>query len=263
VAEIKQFSQFRPDGMRFNKVPMTIQVGVCGSGSIVLVSDTKVRNSERVLSNKPLVQSVAHQQKVVFGSRYNVAVAMAGEGAIGTDPAKELADHLSGLDLLPEDYIGPVVVEWGNAYAGKHLSRMSFNPELPLFSLLVVTPDAEGCRLCKLFVGRDVADVPSSRYLVNGHDNSPAIFWLEWMRADDPAIGLEPATGIAITTVLTAGELNPYGIGGIEVHQFSGGLWKHWTLAECDNAIAQHKALTTKLKAAVASLGPPVPPPQP
>ena len=238
---------------------MTIQVGMCAHGAVVLTSDTKVRTSEKAwTTNKPVVQSVVHQSKIVFGSRHNIAVAMAGEGAIGTDPARDLAENLSGITSLPSGYIGPKAIEWGKTYAERYLSKAIFNPELPMFSLLVVTPDADGPKLCKLNIGREVVEIASSRYLVNGHDNSPAMFWLEWMGADDPLIGLEAATGIAITTVLTAGELNPYGIGGIEVHQFSNGAWKHWGEAERNHAAAQYKNQANKIKDAIISLGRPV-----
>ena len=239
---------------------MTIQVAICAdAGSIVLVSDTKVRSSEPVFSRDAQIDSVVHQRKVVFGSRHGVAVSMAGAGELGIDPARELAEHLSATDSLP-GHLGDTLSKWADAFYCKHGRGGS---DLPLCWLQVVYPMAEFSKLYTLRVAYKSSETGSCRYLVNGHDNSPAVFWLEWMKADEPSISLESATGIAITTVLTAGELNPYGIGGIEVHQFSSGLWKHWTLAECDNAIAQHKAQATKLKAAVASLGPPVPPPQP
>jgi len=201
--------------IRSNKRRLTIQVGIRAiGGSIVLVSDTKVRTSERVLSTKVPVEAVVHQRKFVFASQHGIAVAMAGQGEIAKDPARELALYLSSKDSL-EDQVGSLSSETG-----------------------------------------------SNKSMVNGEENSPAVLWLEWLKADDPdvAITLDDATGIAITTVLMARDLNPYGIGGLEIHQYNKGQWGSWTPQQCENAAAVYRNRAEDIRAAVLSLGRPVVP---
>jgi hypothetical protein len=232
---------------------LTIQVGIRAiGGSIVLVSDTKVRTSERVLSTKVPVEAVVHQRKFVFASQHGIAVAMAGQGEIGKDPARELALYLSSKDSL-EDHIGPLLEQWGNAYFQKHSHSCS---------LIVVRPETEFNRFYRLRVGSPSSETGSNKSMVNGEENSPAVLWLEWLKADDPdvAITLDDATGIAITTVLMARDLNPYGIGGLEIHQYNKGQWGSWTPQQCESAVAAYRNRAEDIRAAVLSLGLPVVP---
>jgi hypothetical protein len=125
-----------------NRRRMTIQVGICAvDRSLVLVSDTKVRVSERVLSRRPPIDTFFNQPKTVFGARHKIVVAMAGVSALGTDPAKDLAQHLSSMDSIPE-FIGHELVKWGNSYHREFASN-GHDSELPFCSLFVVRPEMD------------------------------------------------------------------------------------------------------------------------
>jgi hypothetical protein len=233
---------------------MTIQVGICcADRSIVLASDTKVRTSERVVAEKEPPESIVHRSKIAFGSR-GIAAAMAGDGPVGTDWAKEFVADASALPGMP-DNLPAYLCAWGNERFRKFNSYCS---------LLIVDPLNKYCPLWKLRIGPHSSDDSSSKSMVNGNEINPAsIFWLEYMKADKKP-SLQAATAIAIATLGMAEELNPYGVGGLELHWHKDGEWQHLSPEETDHAQSRFGKTQARIKRLVLGLGiRPVTPPQP
>jgi len=240
--------------MRSNRIPMTIQVAICSANrSIVLAGDTKVRTSELSISDREPVSTAVNRSKMAFSERHAIAVAMAGDGPVGTDAAAELTSYLSTLERIP-DFLGPLLKKWGDDYFRKHRPGDESGQGYPLCSMLVVNPSTSYCRLWKLRVNRESTEEGSERYMVNGHANNSAVFWLEYMKADKKP-PLEESLGIAIATIGLASEINNYGVGGLELHEYREGAWHHWPNEEIERAERSLTVVQGQIKKAVIGLG--------
>jgi len=211
---------------------MTMQVGIRAvDNSLVLASDTKWRVGEPSDSDSPVADTFVHRSKIAFAARHDIAVAMSGTGSLGDNPASDLAEFLAGQETIPK--LSLLLEEWGNRLFKKQqmsdgmdqddLKQLAF----PLFTFLVVSPHSEVC-FYKLRINLTSSTDLSNSFIVNGHENNPAIFWLEYIKANKP-LSLDSATGIAAVTLLSGGEINPYGVGGLEIHQWTSGRWGHFT----------------------------------
>lgn len=219
--------------MRSNGIPMTMQVGICCQNeSIVLVSDTKVTVTDRQYGPNEPIETAIHRLKVSFGSEHGIAVAMAGESATGSDIASELATYLSGQDA-PGDNFCFVLKNWGDRYYHEQHPDDKKNRESGP-RLLVVAPTCGIARLWQLKINHVSEFTPSKRSMINGNENNSAVFWLAYSRALDRLLTMRAATGAAITTILTAGSINNYGVGGLEVHQYHDGSWHSWSSKETE-----------------------------
>jgi hypothetical protein len=242
--------------MRSFRIPMTIQVGACcADGAFVLVGDTKTRtNDPQLPMHGMMTNTVIHAPKITFGG-HGIAVATAGEEGIGINAGGELADYLSSLNPLP-NRLEQVLIAWGNDFFIRQYPSASTNRDYPPCSLLVVNPQSEFCPLSKLAVNYKSAEQVSSRVIVNGHNTNPAVFWLEYTKVADKSneMPLADVTGVAMTTVLAAGALNGFGIGGLEVHQYENGKWATWSRAEIETTRA-FGAIGGEIKTKVCQLG--------
>lgn len=240
--------------MRSNRIPMTIQVAICCAGrSVVLASDTKVRSSEHTFTTREPISTMVNRPKISFSQRHGIAVAMAGDGPVGTDTAVELAAYLSALESIPNN-LGPLLTKWGNDYFRRYHLEEKTSWRSPLCSLLVINPNTNYCQLWKLWINLESADECSESFLVNGHSDNPAIFWLEYMKAGKKP-PIEEASGIAIATIGIAAELNPYGIGGLELHEYWEGVWHHWSNEDIDHTEKFLAVAQDQIKKAVIGLG--------
>ncbi len=208
---------------------MTFQLAVCCSDGFVLAGDTKIRSSKAELSDSIYdpVASPINRSKTAFSRRHGVAIAMAGEGLIGTDPAIGLTSVLdSRYEVLPED-LAPILIDWGNEHFRVLFPRQ--NEQLPYYpcSMLIVRPLAKTNPLMLLRINHKSDVEYSHTSLVNGRDSCSAVFWLDYFRVGSKEISVRDATAIASLTVLYAGAVDPYNIGGLEVHDFSSGTWHH------------------------------------
>jgi hypothetical protein len=68
-------------------------------------------------------------------------------------------------------------------------------------------------------------------------------------------LALEDMTGVAIATVLAAGALHNYGISGLEVHQYSNGVWNTWKPTEIATAELNFKKMEPEIKKLIQRLG--------
>jgi hypothetical protein len=213
---------------------MTMQVGLLAlGGNFVLVGDTGCRVREDTHTSNPesVPSGILTHSKVAICKRHQIAVAVAGSGDLGTSPEKELADHLGQLESIPDDTFGHLLVEWGKKYFEKHSAGRRW--EVLMHSFLVVNPHAEYTPFRKLRVGQQCSSDLGERCMVNGNENNPAIFWLEYFKSHTEMREVAAVTNVAALTIMMAGDVNPYGINGLEVWQFNK-EWKRLPLREIE-----------------------------
>jgi hypothetical protein len=229
---------------------MTMQMAIQAKGrAIVFASDTKIRTADKALTSDGWVpDKVVNHGKVVISSRHDIAVALAGNSDQYEDPAQELADYLAEQDNIP-DFLGPLLVKWGNEYFQKKFPGQKH--EFPLCQLLVVNPKCQYCQLWRLLVSHNSHEQSSERYILNGNARSAVVFWPEYFRCDKTVYDLHQVTAIAATTILMEGELNPYGVGGLEVWQFDG-TWNLVPPVEIERLANKFKDLRESLRLAVS-----------
>lgn len=234
------------------ETPMTMQVGIrAANNSLVLASDTKCRVGEPSDSDSPVADTFVNHSKIAFAARHDIAVAMSGAGLLGDNPARDLADFLAGQKTIP-DSLSLLLEDWGNErFKKQEMSDGVDEAELkqhafPFFTLLVVNPHTEHC-FSKLRINFRSSTDPSNTFIVNGHDHNAAIFWLEYLKADKP-LPLASATGIAALTLLSDAEIHPYGVGGLEIHEWASGRWRTFTpkqIQATENRFAEFQEMLT------------------
>jgi hypothetical protein len=227
---------------------MTMQIALRAKGGLVVASDTKIRTTEQEFTAKPDVPlGITNSPKVRISKRHDVIVALAGWGAQAGDPARDLAEYLSEQDAIPDAPVD-LLRGWGNRlFQEKYPSQKH---DFPLCTIMVVNPHTEYCAFWKLRVRRDSDDQCSSTYLVNGNENNSAIFWPEYFRCDKDLYDIQATTRIAAFTILMAAELNPFGVGGLEIWQFDKD-WHRVPHADIEHLKAQFIELRNSIHSAV------------
>jgi hypothetical protein len=99
-------------------------------------------------------------------------------------------------------------------------------------------------------VRRDSDTLPSSTYLVNGNENNSAIFWPEYFKCDKELYDLPTTTQLAAFTILMGSELNPFGVGGLEVWQYNG-AWTSVPRVEIERLIVKFRDSQGSIRSAV------------
>ena len=219
---------------------MTMQVALRAAKGLVVASDTKVRTTEKEVSDRRYTAvGIVNRAKLKLSQRHGILVGLSGWGSEEGDLAQELADHLSTHNQLPGS-IGALLRAWGDRVVER----------VPRCSLLVVSPATESYPFWKLQVKRGSDCEPSSSYLINGNENNSAIFWPEYFRWDKELYDLQMATRIAAFTILMGAELNPFGVGGLEIWRYES-EWKPALPAEIAQLRADFKRLQESLHSVV------------
>lgn len=230
---------------------MTMQIVLRAKCGLVLASDTKIRISgaeDEDFTGKLIPSGIINASKVVFSQNRNIAVAFAGTDGRGVEPAKKLAEHLSGMGAIPEDPRA-VLEKWGNEFfQAKYPGEKHANP---VCVLLVVIPQSIFSIAYKLYVNNESWLDQSYQYLISGNENNPAIFWPEYFRCDEEVYDLETTTRIAAFTILMGGNLNPYGVGGLEIWQY-GNEWRPTPPSEIELIRASFVGLQRSIQAALS-----------
>ena len=225
---------------------MTMQIVIPVGDELVLASDTKLQTWD-LMEPKPTVRGTMHSPKVLFGAD-DIAVAFAGLASNGVAPAQKLVDHLNGLRPLP-DQLGP---ELGTFARDLFDEMKRDHPACTslLCTLVVVSPRAPcGWRIWKLPIEKDSRPMQILQYLITGDERNAAIFWPQYFRADSEKLTLQTATCLAATTILMGHELNPGGIGGLQIWQYTKATgWKSLEAAEIDVVTAGFAALQVELR---------------
>ncbi|HKW97500.1 MAG TPA: hypothetical protein VJN43_07180 [Bryobacteraceae bacterium] len=211
---------------------MTLQVGVrAADGSIVLAGDTKARVVPSVPETSRDVTGIINHPKIMISEHSGLAFAFAGHKVPAAEPCKELATYLESLDKIP-DYLETNLKEWGDAYFGKQGGTRQ--RQYPMFSIMVVNPHTQFCCFSVVHVNLKTGTDVSDSMMVNGLGTNAAVFWLEHLKADKRSLDLPGATGAVVTTILTAGEIDPHNIGGLEVYQYTKDV-KTWKQTQPDD----------------------------
>jgi hypothetical protein len=166
----------------------------------------------------------------VVSEKHNIAIAFSGTGIAGTEPASELGKLISAESTLP-DVFGAALIEWGKELYKKMYGADAPQRERPTCKMLVVNPEGIDSRFWRLGLNRDPEVKPDiAGYMINGDESNPANFWPEYFKAEKKdQLDLDSATGVAVTTILTGGRINPYAVYGLEIYQYN----KQW------NALSQ------------------------
>lgn len=214
---------------------MTMQIGLRAlGGKLVLAGDTKCRVTEAMTTHAPgsVPSGILSHSKVAICKRHQLAVAVASNGGeLGVSPEKVLAGYLGEREAIPEDDLGDVLVEWGRQYFQEHSGGLQW--EVLMYTFVIVDPGAQYTRFWKLRVGPKCGYDRSDEYMVNGHESSTAIFWPEYFKCDSQVRDIAATTNIAALTIRMGAELNPYGVGGLEVWHFDE-EWKRLSPVEIE-----------------------------
>lgn len=198
---------------------MQIALGTKGGG-MVLVSDTKIRRTEKELTDKTdLPLGIVNHSKIRVSTGHGIAIGLAGWSVEEGDLAQELADYLSAQANVSDSLV-PMLTKWGDRIFQSKFPGQKH--DFPICKMLIANPRATYCRFVKLRIRRDSDCIESSSYLVNGNENNSAIFWPEYFRCDKDTYDTAGALRIAAFTILMGGEVNPYGVGGLEAWIYDG-----------------------------------------
>jgi len=204
---------------------MTMQIVLRAKGGLVLASDTKIRTTgeeDEDFSGKLILSGIINASKVCFAAKHDIAVAFAGTDGRGVEPARKLTEHLSDMGVIPEDPRA-VLEKWGNEFfQSKYPGETHASP---VCVLLVVIPQSIFCIAYKLYVGNESRLDQSFQYLISGNESNAAIFWPEYLGCDNETHEMDVAVRIAAYTILMGAQLNPAGVGGLEIWRYEDG-WK-------------------------------------
>lgn len=210
---------------------MTMQIAIRGTDGLVLASDRKVRDIDFAVTARSQVSGTHDSSKIIFSKKHGIAVATAGSGEYVNDAGKSLVACLDGIDQLPDD-LGATLEKWGDEfYIGKMGADSRQARCVPLSTVMVVNPD-ESAPFWKVLVSHESSAGVSSNLMISGHEENPAVFWAQYLRADAAA---EPGTKgmtvkqlcvVAAMVIYSAGEINSYGVGRLEIHTFRDGNWE-------------------------------------
>ena len=226
---------------------MTFQIAIVATDGLVLASDTQKRVTEwqQADGSEYIPDTINNSSKLSLSERHSAAIAFAGWSDVDAFAGDLLAKHLDSLPSLNDSEIGVILKKWGDDYYSK--SRLSSGASrTSLLNLLVARPNSK-FPIIKLGVNYDSNLRDSKTYMVSGHENNAGVFWPEYLRVHKESRGLDDATAIAAMTILTAGEINPYGIGGLEIWQFRES-WKALPDEEIEGLVRRFKTLQQSIK---------------
>jgi hypothetical protein len=215
--------------------PMTMQIAIRARDGFVLAGDTWNRITGDGISSRPVPSAVVNHSKVSTDDVNSVVVAIAGSSR-DDDPAKEFCQYVSRRGPLPNDPREDFL-EWGTRYYEQYKGWA--------FSLLLVDPKMKTDYIWSLRVGQDVQCAPHSMCMVNGDEHNPAILWPQYFKCyNRPLRTLEAAIQIAALTILTAGELNNFGVGDLEIWQYgTSARWSAVAPLEVDRIVDRFQKL--------------------
>lgn len=202
---------------------MTMQIAIRADDGFVVASDTSARTTDTNDASIIPASYPVFESKTLVNRKHQVCMALAGYTPPDDDPAKVLDDSLNQIATLPDDFAGWLET-WAQKYSEDRAVRCS---------LLIVSPKAEVNRIINLSVQQSnckaIADL---RCRLAPDPTNPANFWLQYFKCQDrPSIAV--ATKALAFTIFMAAQLNPFGIGGLEVFQYRK-EWNRLTTAEIE-----------------------------
>ena len=121
-----------------------------------------------------------------------------------------------------------------------------------MHSLLIANPNAQYNPFWKLRVGEECSDDLSEKYMVNGDETNTAIFWPEYFKCDTKLYDVNAASRIVASTILMGGELNSYGVRGLEIWHYDKS-WKRLPSATIDDVLSRFDELKKNLERSITS----------
>lgn len=198
------------------EVRMTMQVAMVGKGGIVIASDTKVTRESRL--TVPQIGYEADLEtdelKIEFSEQRNIAVSCADDLKDARTFARRIISDLRDEDLTNE-YTAATAMERiaKEVFAQERKVRCLIALKCPEWQLFTCTnPSGTDDETCK----------PSFRvWEIAGHLTNPAFFlarkFYDENSAEAEYRSVDELTHLAAYMVLSAGQLNPRGIGGLDV----------------------------------------------
>jgi hypothetical protein len=215
---------------------MTMQIAIHARDGFVLASDIKNR-----INKDPEASSYTYHSKIVQCQKHGLIAAMMGFTADpDADPAEKLMRHLEACTTSTRKEI----LQWAHGYVADRKTHNAVDS----FSLLLVHPASPHDYLWKLkIVGDNVSDSSSFRWLaLHGHENNPAILWPEYFKCEGKC-NLQEATNIAALTILMAGDVNPYGVRGLEIFRYAS-KWETVSPSEMERIGSKYEELKLTLQ---------------
>jgi hypothetical protein len=220
--------------------PMTMQIALQAKDGFVLVSDLKNR-----INNK--VSSLTYSTKIYHDEVHGVLIALAGYTANpDSEPGQTLIEHLRKCTSVDQR----IIIDWLRKYAEK--AKRSHDEDN--ISILVVHPSAQYGKILTVKINNYRVDSTEHRWIaINGNQSNPAVFWPEYFKCRGGHT-LGEATNIAAITILAGEELNPYGVGGLEIFQYDS-KWRCLSEEETASIASKYKSLKTYLNKLISADG--------
>jgi hypothetical protein len=184
---------------------MTMQVGMIGTDGILLASDTRWMSTGEV-------RQTSSSSKIRFNDKHTVAISCARNMENALRIANGITDQIKSDEdwqfpiLKIEDIAREILDERGDPERNDaQCLIVSLRPVLQLFCLEVATVNRQ--------VGKPYCRKINDKAVVGDRVNA-AIFWTERYYAAKPIRNLIP---LAAHLIVSAGKLNPAGIGGLEI----------------------------------------------
>jgi len=220
--------------------PMTMQIAIRAKDGFVLASDIKNR-----ITGNP-VSSLMYHTKIALDRVHEILICVMGYTADpDADPGNKLAEYLRGQSVVNRE----IIIRWVEEYVAERMQQQ----EEDNLSLFILHPTASHDYMWKVRIHEGkVKELPSLKWIaINGNENSPAILWPEYFKCEGKH-DLKQATKIAALTILTAGDLNPYGVRGLEIFQYTSN-WQALSESELDRLTENYEKLKTDLLAFISA----------
>lgn len=183
---------------------MTMQTGMVGEDGILIAGDTKVMNTYRGVRQSSTTSKVkiSHKRGMVIASARNLE----NSNRIADDIIDLLKPEELEWPILPIEQIARNVLSLPGATERDDAQCLIVlaQPKLRLFFLQVGTVNKQRGPICQEIRDKVVA----------GDDTNAAVFWSEKYYERKPIRDLIPLAG---HLVVSAGDLNPTAISGLEV----------------------------------------------
>lgn len=181
--------------------PMTMQIGMVGTDGIVLASDTKWTDTQKV-------RHTFNSTKIKVNHERGIAVSYARNMETSRRVADRIISDLRSADwehpIQPIEEIGAKVLATAGERKDAQCLILFAKPSPRLFLFQFGTLNGQPSSLCEEMSTTGIA----------GDNVNPAIFWSERYYQARPVHSLVP---LAAQLIVAASKLNPGAIGGLEI----------------------------------------------
>jgi hypothetical protein len=235
--------------------PVTMQVAFKGVDGLVLASDMKSLTRERSIGRRNTLEQISGTRdysKIKLG-QHDMAVAFSGNSIKDDEATDDLIEYLSGTEKNQvQGDITELLKTWGNNFYARKMPQDSrTHNDVPIGVLLIVNPNNPFTPLWKLSITRDSRVNPSNNVLTNGNVHNPGTFWIEYLKADRTAelkLTVKQLCWACALVIYSAADINPHGIGGLEIKVYQEGKWKSLSEGAISAFYEQYNSLLLPVK---------------